>query len=423
VLLIGAGAWAYEVVGTLTKHGGGNIVQVWQGITNPRALFPSKDRIVILVVGKDYNYDSKDIAYTKDARADTIMLLSADLANAKLTAVGIPRDTRVTAPDHVTGKINGTFSRGGFPLLQETISKEFGVAIDYHVILKADAVKKIVDAVGGVDVDVLDDMFYEDSWAGLKINLTKGHHHINGTEAVGFVRFRKTGTHEIGPKGEKIPVHHKSSMEEGDLRRADRQQQLVHALVGEALTPKNIVQAGNLINTAFDQIETDLTRTQAEALATIFKKSSSSNLAGSTIPGKDTTIGGTYYWEPDLDRSRLTLDWLLRGNEDAGRRLVRIVVYNGTTDKAAARTVAENLRGEGYEASSTGAPKEKPVTNELVYRKAAYESYARAIAQELGIQSVRKDVGDPRADWLPEIKIMLVENAASPPATTPVQGQ
>ena len=95
-----------------------------------------------------------------------------------------------------------------------------------------------------------------------------------------------------------------------------------------------------------------------------------------------------------------------------------MVVYNGTSDRNAARTAAENLRAEGYEATSLGAPKEKPLASELVYRKAAYEAYAQKIAQELGIANVRKDVGDPRADWLPEIKITLVDpsGTASPAA-------
>jgi len=400
------------------------VVQAFQGLANPRALFPNQDRTIILIVGKDYNHDSKDMEYTKGSRADTIMLLAVDLANAKLTAVGIPRDTRVTAPDGVTGKINATYQRGGVPLLRQTIVNEFGVAVDHYVVLKSDAVKDIVNAVGGVEVEAVDDMFYEDSWGGLKIDLKKGKYRINGDQAVGFVRFRKTGAHKIGPKGEKIPVHHAASKEEGDIRRAERQQQLVHALVTEGLSPKNLLQAGHLIDVAFDQLETDLTRTQALALATIFKTAGSPDLAGSTIPGKDETIDDTYYWEPDIERSRLTFDWLLRGNQDAGRHLVRVVVYNGTPERGAGRTIAENLKAEGYEATAVGAPRVKPTANELVYRKAAYESYARAIAQELGIQNVRKDVGDPRADWLPEVKINLVE--ATPPVApsgSPPQSQ
>lgn len=415
-LLIGAGIWTYKVVGAFTKKGGGSIVQVWQGITNPRALFPGQDRTTILIIGKDYNYDSKDQAFTKDSRADTIMLLSADLEHGKLTAVGIPRDTHVTAPDGITGKINATFARGGLQLLKQTIANEFGFSPDHYVILKSDAVKKIVDAVGGVDVEAIDDMFYQDSWGGLNIDLKKGHYHIDGTQAVGFVRFRKTGTHEIGPKGEKIPVHHQPSKEEGDIRRAERQQQLVHALVSEGLRPQNIMNAEGLINVAFAQLDTDLTRTQALALATIFKKGGSADLAGSTIPGKDATIDGIYYWDPDLDRTKLTLDWLLRGNEEAGRQLMRIVVVNASAERGATKPFVDRLKGEGYSAVAGGSTHDKPAQSELTFRKAAFEPFARAVAQELGIQNVHKDTGDPRADWLPEVRIVISDDLATKPA-------
>lgn len=410
----------YRILGAFTKgEKGGSLIEAWQGIANPRALFPGEERTLILVVGKDYNHTNKGIAYTKDARADTIMLLSADLENAKLTAVGIPRDTRVSAPDGVTGKINATFQRGGVGLLKETILSEFGIAPEHYVVLKADAVKALVDAVGGVEVEAADDMFYQDSWGGLDIDLKKGRYRIDGKQAVGFVRFRKTGTHRIGPKGEKIPIHMPASKEEGDIRRAERQQQLVHSLVSEALSPRNLLQADHLIEVAFSQIETDLTRTQVEALATIFKKSGSKDLAGSTIPGTDDTIGDTYYWVPDLERSRLTLDWLLRGNEYSGRQLVRVAVYNGSDERGAARTIAEQLRTEGYEASSNGNAKEKPEHSMVVFRKAAYEDFAQQIARSLGIRDVHKEVGgDPRAYWLPEVKVTLANDLKPAPETT-----
>lgn len=412
VLAVAASVWAYRLAKSFAPEGA-NPLQVWQGISNPKAQFATRHPI-ILVVGKDYNHDRKGMAYTKDARADTIMLISADLDTPKLTAVSVPRDTKVTAPDGVTGKINGTLQRGGIDLLRQTLNLEFGVNADYYLVLKADAVKVMVDAVGGVNVEPIDEMFYEDRWGGLKVDLKPGPQRVNGEQAVGFVRFRKMGDHRVGANGELIPVRHGTSKEEGDIRRTERQQQLIHALTSEALRPQNILKAGQLVDTAFGQIETDLSRTQVLALATIFKSGGTSALAGSTIPGEDQMDGGTYYWNPDRDRAKLTIDWLLQGDEMAGRRLTRVAVYNGTQERRAGSNAADTLNAMGYSATASGRARGEQIVPEVVYRKAAYEEAAKIIAKTLHIPAIRKDPSDANAYWLPEIKVTLTDEVVPP---------
>lgn len=409
VLFIGAivaGTWAFRMTTALSK-GGSSIIDVYQGIADPYGQFPGKDRVLVLFVGKDYNHDRRGIAYTTDARADTILLISADLRNHKLAALSIPRDTRVTAPDGLTGKINATFQRGGVKLLEDTIESEFGVRPDHHVVLKADAVREIVNAVGGVDVEAIDDMFYEDSWADLKIDIKKGQHHLSGEEAVGYVRFRKSGTHRIGPDGEKIQIRHVNSMEEGDIRRTERQQALLRSIAAQATLPANFLNAPHVVDVAFGQVETDLKRTQVLALGTIFRKSGTGEMGGSAIPGEDAKIGGLYYWVPDTAKARLTINWLLLGDELSGKQLTRVSVFNGTATKGMALAVAKELTTEGFTAASGGNLPQKLSTTEVLYRKAAYEPFARQIAERIGAKVVKKDTGNPSAYWLPEIKVHL----------------
>ena len=415
IVLAVAGAWAFRLTGSFTQKGESPI-DVYQGLVNPKSKF-SNPRPIILVVGKDYNHDRKGIAYTKDARADTIMLIAADLDTPKVSAVSIPRDTKVTAPDGVTGKINGTFQRGGIDLLRQTIANEFGVQADYYLVLKADAVKQMVDAVGGVEVEPIDDMFYEDYWGGLKVDLKAGRQRISGEQAVGFVRFRKTGDHRVGPNGERIPVRHRSSKEEGDIRRTERQQQLIQAVAHEALQPRNFLRAPKLVETAFNQVETDLTRTQVLALATIFRGAGMSGLAGATIPGKDLTQGDAYYWDPDKERARLTIQWLLYGDQFAGRQLTRIAVYNASRDRNAGSRAAENLDSLGYDAFAAGRARDREPTPEVVYRKAAFEEAAKLVARTLNIANIRKDPTDANAYWLPEIKVTLTDDVVPPPSS------
>ena len=137
-----------------------------------RDQFPGKNRINVLLIGMDYSYlwtkrDPKlsGARYTKNSRADSIMMMSLDLDNGKVSALSIPRDTRITAPDGRTGKINGTFSRGGAPLLRQAVTNLLGVAPDYYIAVKPDAVRDMVNALGGVNVQTKDAMEYNDSAA------------------------------------------------------------------------------------------------------------------------------------------------------------------------------------------------------------------------------------------------------------------
>ncbi len=395
--------WVFRLTSSLTRKGD-SLVSVWKGIRDPRALFPNKDRVVILVAGKDYDHDKHDMPSSANSRSDTVMLVCADLANQKLSLVSIPRDTKVIGPDGENHKINKMFQMGGIKLLAKTIEDQFGAKIDYHVILKDLAVKNLVDAVGGVDVDVADEMFYQDSWGALSIDLHKGPQRLNGTQAIGYVRFRKMGDHKI-VDGKPIPIPHKTSLEEGDLRRTERQQMLVHALAGEAMRPTNLLHADSLIDTAFEQLDTNLSRTQVLALATLFRGQDFAGGGSATIPGADSTDGGVYYFVPDAERVRLTMKWLVEGDEAAGRQLVRVAVNDVGGNRRQTMSAVSKL---GFQAVP-GSRKESVHESLVTYRKAAYEGFAREIAASLGITTVQKEVGDARETWLPEIRVTLVK--------------
>lgn len=395
----------------LTSFKGKSTVEVWQGLTNPRALFPNQNRLTILLVGQDYNRDRKGMAYTKNSRSDTIMLLAVDLDKRQMRAVSIPRDTFVEAPDGRSGKINGTFARGGIELLRDTLTGLFSVQIDHHVIIKPDAVRNIVDAVGGVTVETIDEMKYDDNWGGLHVDLPKGRQRIDGRQAEGFVRFREVNRTRMNAYGRIVPIRGvKASAEEGDLRRAARQQQLIHALVAEANNTANLVALPEIIDTGFEQISTTLTRTQCLALATLFRGAGQSAMKTGTVPGTDDTRGGAYYYVLDRDRAQATVDWLIKGDEFAMRRLVRVEVRNGSGTPGVARAAAELIEQTGYNASAPGNAQATEVTT-IVYRRASYEEAAREIQKRLGAPAVEKAPA-PGNDWEPEIEVVIGKDLA-----------
>jgi LCP family protein required for cell wall assembly len=316
------------------------------------------------------------------------MLLQVDIENHKVTGVSIPRDTKVRAADGLTGKINATLGRGGIDLLASAVEELTGIRPDHSVLLKADAVKNIVDAVGGVEVETIDEMHYDDYWGGLHVHLPKGRQRLNGEQAVGFTRFREVNTKKRLDNGRFVPIKVVHSKEEGDARRMARQQQLIRALAESAKAPSNWPKMGGIIDTAFGQLETTLSKKQLAALAQIFK-GGEHNIKTATLMGGDEN-GEVYYFIPDIEKTKALVDWMFNDNEYAGRQLVRVAVYNGTKVKGAAKVTADKLEDLMYDAFSSGNSKEPAETSIVIYRTAAVESRARDLAKALGIAEVRK---------------------------------
>lgn len=410
LLFVLACGMGYRIVGEMARSltGGGGIMDAYHGLTDPRGQFPGKQRLNILIVGMDYNRDYYGQIHPYGQRSDTIMILSVDLYSGKLQAISVPRDTYVEAPDGQSGKINGTFARGGTKLLVETLQQLLGVGIDYYVVVKPTAVREVVDAVGGVNVETIDEMHYKDSAGDLDIDLPKGPQRLNGRQAEGFVRFREVNRYRL--EGRRvIPIRGvKGSKEEGDIRRTARQQQLVRALVQEGLKPGNWMRAPQIVETGFSLLVTNLTRTQVLALGTIVRNAGPGGMPSATLPGKDAMRGGVYFYELEKDRAQDMVEWLINGDTAAMRRLTRIDVKNGTGTKGLAKKLADMLDGIGYKARADGnAPAAKSTT--ITYRKAAFESAADDIQSALGCGSVAKDP-QPANDWEHEIDVTLGED-------------
>jgi polyisoprenyl-teichoic acid--peptidoglycan teichoic acid transferase len=407
-------------------------------ITNPRGQFPKKERITVLLIGKDYNryFSKKDktlnqMPFTKGARSDSIMLLSLDLENKKVSALSIPRDTYVRAPDGKTGKINGTYARGGEKLLRATVAQLLGVTPDYFVAIKPDAVKAIVDKLGGVEVETIDRMKYDDYWGQLHVDLPKGKQHIDGTQAVGFARFREVnitaynpdGTPVLDRRGRPVPKAPEHSKEEGDPRRMARQQQLIRAMANKGKSFNNLLQLDKIVTTSLEQLETDLDDTQIFALAALFRTAQPEQMQTGTLPGEGHKRG-TWFFFVDTEKSKAMVDWLIRGNEEAANRLTVVAVQNGTAVPGAASKVMQRLKKEGFDARN-GGNAQKDAKGDLsatriVFTKAAVLPRAQKIAALIGGGTLVKEpkpdktgVMGLKADEMADVKVILGRDLAA----------
>lgn len=151
-------------------------------------------------------------------RTDTMMLLHVPAGDGRPTLVSLPRDSYVPIDGHGSDKLNAAYAFGGPKLLAKTVEKVTDIRIDHYMEIGFGGFVGIVDAVGGVNICVKQDI--DDPKAG--INLKKGCQDMDGGTALGYVRTRKTGA---------IP----------DFDRTQRQRQFFSAVVKKAASPGVLV--------------------------------------------------------------------------------------------------------------------------------------------------------------------------------------
>ncbi len=125
-----------------------------------------------------------------DARTDSILLVSVNETRSDVNILQIPRDTYAEYTDRDYKKLNGAMQVLGARGMKEFLGEALGVQIHYFVVLKLAFFRDLVDAIGGVDVEIPMDMEYEDPAQDLTIHLSKGQTHLDGAAAEQFVRYR-----------------------------------------------------------------------------------------------------------------------------------------------------------------------------------------------------------------------------------------
>ncbi len=185
----------------LWKHIRENPFQNPMALYTPERQFAGVRSMNILVLGVDRDLDNRRRVMKTNGRSDSILIARVDLAGKTIRALTIPRDTAVHIPGRRgLSKINAAHSFGGPELTIDTIRECFGIPIDHYVTINFDGFCKVVDAIGGVDLTVEKRLKYDDNWGGLHINLYPGYQHLNGYQAMGYVRMRHSDSDEMRSK-------------------------------------------------------------------------------------------------------------------------------------------------------------------------------------------------------------------------------
>ena len=179
-------------------------------------------------------------------RSDTIFVLGVNPSKKKIMMLSIPRDTRVIIEDKGR-KINEILPRYGEATLRMILEDLLKISISRKVEIGFESFIGVIDAIGGVDINIEKPMHYDDNWGNLHIHFNPGMNHLNGQDALRYVRFRKDAM--------------------ADLGRIKRQQDFVKAVVKKVFSPAIIVRLPSIIETAFKYIKTDFTLQEIMTLA------------------------------------------------------------------------------------------------------------------------------------------------------------
>ena len=242
--------------------------------------FPNQQALNLMIIGRDADYnDRTDQVLKTRARSDILMVAHLDFDNKTVSLLSIPRDTLAKIHDHGkirTTKINAAHQIGGPALSEQTVQENFGIPTDKYVALDFQGFEQAIDILGGVDLTVDKKMDYDDNWGHLHIHLKPGFQHLDGRQAMGFVRFRHS---------------------DNDLVRVQRQQTLIAALKGKLRQPQTLAKIGPLLDTIDQHVDSDLTPEQKVALAYFVHDTPREQISMTTLPSREVGNDVATNWE------------------------------------------------------------------------------------------------------------------------------
>lgn len=259
------------------NHEGYNLIQ--EGITARRQsiseAFDNKENVIFLLAGIDGE---------PPGRSDTVILVNFDTTTYQTRMLSLPRDTWVKIADeeNTWDKLTHSYARGevkhnkelielkkvnpeidpetaitpdnGISYLMNTIELFFDhqITIDHYIAVKFEGFEKIVDSLGGCEINVEKRMKYSDRSQNLKIDLQPGLQHLDGKNTLCYARFRHDAI--------------------GDLGRMERQQRVLSALAKQIKNPANIPSWMQIYRIIMENTKTDLTIQQLKALSVLAGK-------------------------------------------------------------------------------------------------------------------------------------------------------
>jgi polyisoprenyl-teichoic acid--peptidoglycan teichoic acid transferase len=241
---------------------------------NPFAAWGGLGDKEVLILGTDAGGGNTDVMYT----------LRVEDGVTRITQV--PRDTYIESSRFGALKANALYPNGGADAVKSELSRHLHRPIQHHILVNLSVIRRLGDALGGLEVNVPKRMLYHDNTQNLHIDLQPGPQVLRGKDIEGFLRFR----HD----------------ELGDIGRLDRQRLLLKALFQQITRPESLVRLPALLHAAGKDLKTDLGPMEIGGLITSM---GGTRLEAHRLGGRPFMRDGLSYWQAD---------WPAAGNASPG---------------------------------------------------------------------------------------------------------
>ena len=401
ILAVLIGLFAYKV----HLNGGGMSGMLATMVGHDENTKKNLGELRVLILGISTDQDGVDLT-------DTIMVASYNPNTQKATLLSIPRDTytgknpaRATAYE----KINALYSRKHRPdETLEAINELTGLNIQYYVVVKTEALIKLVDAIGGVTFNVPIDMDYDDVTQDLHIHLKAGEQKLNGEQAEWLVRFRHNND------GSSYP----SEYGDNDLGRMRTQREFIMQVIKQTAKPENIFKLGEILDIANEDLITNLDFNTLKDYIPYAVEFNTDNLLTATLPGTTpdlSTTNNVSIYVVDKKETKAMIEELffnrdlevtdddtntVSGNsttnsisassskDDVDKSDLKIEILNGTGNDEALENAVNLIEGSGYNVKSKGSTTPTAKTT-IINKKDIDDIFLKNIEDVLGIGEIK----------------------------------
>ena len=233
-------------------------------LVNPFSSWNSLSDADVVILGTDVGGGNTDVMYTMRVQ------------NGETKLLQVPRDTYINSSSFGPVKANALYAYGGPEAVKAELSKHLGRPVRHHILVNLAVIRRLGDALGGLEVNVPKRMWYHDNTQGLHIDLQPGRQVLKGRDLEGFLRFR----HD----------------EMGDIGRLDRQRLVLNALFKQITRPESLMRLPSLLAVAGKDLKTDLGPMEIGGLISAM---GSTELDAERLGGRPFMRDGISYWQAD----------------------------------------------------------------------------------------------------------------------------
>lgn len=360
VLLIAGGVFAYKV----HKNGGGTSGMLATVLNSKKDV----GEIKVLLLG--ISTDQENVELT-----DTIIVASYNPNTQKATLLSIPRDTytgKNTARATAYEKINALYGRKHRPdETLEAVNQITGLNIEYYVVVKTEALIKLVDVIGGVNFNVPIDMDYDDTSQDLHIHLKAGEQKLDGNKAEQLVRFRHNNPDKYGRM-----TSYPAEYGDNDIGRMRTQREFILQVIKQTAKPENVFKLGEILDVAKQYVITNIDFNVAKDYIPYAVEFNTENMLTETLPGTVPSLNKTnnvsifvhdktktkelvqeLFFDRDIDETEegTTDNETASSTSSNSKADITIEVLNGSGTSSNLQKVVNQLNGAGYKVTRTGS--------------------------------------------------------------------